>query len=152
MTLIEATPAAAAPVTLGDRSNEGSSAAVFNGKLHLAYIGTNRDNTLNITSSSDGQSFSTSQIAGNSNFSPSITAYNGRLYLAWAAKNSFRIQVASSSDGVNFSTPVPTTFTTQSGPALGVEVLAPLVMVERCPAQHFSKAVATIRQVVQPKQ
>lgn len=113
-------------VTLSHRSNEGANVAVFNNRLFMAYIGTDSNNLVNVASAADGLSFGTAtqvrdSLGGtNSNFAPAITAFNGRLYVAWASKTDHALNVISSLDGVTYSTRTKLSFATNTGPALGV--------------------------------
>lgn len=109
-------------VTLGHRSNEGVSVATFNGQLLMAYIGTDKKNLLNFAASSDGVTFSGSTLFGSnsSNFTPAITVYNGRVFLAWAGRDNHFMNIASSADGLHFTNQVVMSFTSSTGPALGV--------------------------------
>jgi len=87
--------------------------AVFNGKMYLTWTG--GSNVINIMSSVDGLNYSSKILIKNPNNgafetalgTTSLTAFNGRLYLAWAGTDSphFSINVASSTDGVNFTAP-----------------------------------------------
>jgi hypothetical protein len=116
-------------VTLGSRTNENASVAVFNGKVFMTFIGTDSDNKLNIASSSDGLNFGGSILVrdtepANSHFSPAVTSFNGRLYVAWASRldlpSARTLQIISSPDGTNFSPRVHLSFDSSTGPALGV--------------------------------
>ena len=116
-------------VTLGARTNENASVTVHNGKVFMSFIGTDSDNKLNVASSFDGLNFGASTLVrdselANSHFSPAVTSFNGRLYIAWVSRldlpTARTIQIISSADGVNFSPRVHLTFDSSTGPALGV--------------------------------
>jgi hypothetical protein len=116
-------------VTLGARTNENAAVAVFNGRVFMTFIGTDSDNKLNIASSADGLNFGASILVrdtepANSHFSPAITAFNGRIFVAWASRidlpSARTLQIISSPDGTSFSPRTHLTFDSSTGPALGV--------------------------------
>jgi hypothetical protein len=77
--------------------------AAFNGKLYLAFAGTDRQ--LNVMSSTDGLNFGTPVVIPNnsSQVGPGLAAFNGSLYLAWAGTDSrHRINYVTSTDGVTW--------------------------------------------------
>lgn len=80
------------------------SLAAFNGKLYLAWAGTDSAHHLNVAASSDGTTFGTPTVLNNtaaSDTGPAITVFNGLLYIAWQGGDG-ALNVISSSDGVNF--------------------------------------------------
>jgi hypothetical protein len=123
------------PVTLfGNNTsipNAGPAIAAFNGKMYLTWTG--GGNAINIASSTDGLNYSNKSLVKNpSNNSvntaigtTALAAVNGRLYLAWAGEDpNHSINVASSADGVNFTTPqtylIQGQYGTPYSPALAV--------------------------------
>jgi hypothetical protein len=77
-------------------------AAVYNGKVSLAWTGTNADHSILVGQSCDGLNFPNAVIFGsNTSFAgPGLAAFQGLLWIGWAGDN--RIDLATSSDGLNF--------------------------------------------------
>lgn len=93
-------------VQLNEFSPEGPALAVFNGRLFLAWTGTDGNHSLNVAESSDGLHFSNPVVfAGQSSIpsaAPSIVAFNGKMYLYWTG--GFQdINVATSTDGLHYA-------------------------------------------------
>jgi len=97
-------PAASSPLI---RSTMGTSAAVFNGQIYLAFQ-SKGGNYLWISTSSDGTTYTdpgTSYKSIQMAYAPSIATYNDALYVAYTTSTG-SVDVITSTDGVNFSTPV----------------------------------------------
>jgi|SRR5215472_1374191 len=93
-------------VQLNEFSPEGPALAVFNGKLFIAWTGTDGNHSLNVAESSDGLHFSNAVVfSGESSIptaAPSIVAFNGKMYLYWTG--GFQdINVATSTDGLHYA-------------------------------------------------
>lgn len=76
--------------------------------IHVAWIGTDANNTLNIASTNDGGLHWSHSIQpfgrGNSTSSPALTTFNGRYYMAWTGTDAnHNLNIASSADGVTFT-------------------------------------------------
>jgi hypothetical protein len=110
-------------VTLTITSMVAPAVTTFNGQTAIAWTATNLGHQVNVSLLQTGQSlltlpnFNIVSLTGQSNQAPALTTFGGRLYVAWTGLDS-RLNMASSADGVHFSTPV--TFNTFSGssPAL----------------------------------
>jgi len=90
----------ASAVTLVETSFWQPALAAFNGKLYLAFAGTDRQ--LNVMSSTDGLNFGAPVVIPNnsSQVGPGLAGFNGKLYLAWAGTDSrHRINYVTSTDG-----------------------------------------------------
>ncbi len=104
-TLCIAGPASA--VVLNDTAVGSPALAVFNGKLYLAWTGTDGNHTLNIAQlDGSGTNIVTQRtVGGNRSFTgPALAAFNGQLYLAWTGSvgSGENLNIAASSDGLNF--------------------------------------------------
>lgn len=119
------------PFKGGVNTNDGVALAAFNGRLYLAWTGTDSGHTLNVASSADGVSWNPPALpfkkpgSQNSDWGPALASFNGRLYLAWTGTDSnHTLNVASSTDGVHFGSPalpfVGEGRETDSAPALAV--------------------------------
>lgn len=97
-----AAPGTASAVTLDKVTDSTPALAVFNGKLFLAFKGT--DGRLSVASSTDGLTFGTSTVLNNYSASgPGLAAFDGSLYIAWADTNSGnKINYMNSTDGVTW--------------------------------------------------
>lgn len=89
------------------------SMAVFSSKVFVAYQMNDSSHRVQVTYSTNGTTWSNTQtivpgVTVASATSPSITAFNGALWLAYTAQSNNFIYLTSSTDGVNWSTPVPT--------------------------------------------
>jgi hypothetical protein len=77
---------------------------VFDGKLFLAYVGTN--GRLNVECSTNGVVFGDKVTLGAiSDFSPTMAAFDGGPYISWAGTDS-RLCFESTANGVAFSNEV----------------------------------------------
>lgn len=91
----------------GAETSDSPALAAFNGRLYLAYKGSN-SNCLYICSSSDGINFGsqtkiTDQNSAKTSAQPALAAFSGRLYLAFTGDGlSESLYVCSSSDGTNW--------------------------------------------------
>src|SRR5436309_2688886 len=93
----------ASAVVLGFQSIDTPSLAVFNGRLFMAYTGTDSNQRLNYAVSSDGVTFS--QVTDGANRSaggPAIAAFNGKMYVAFPGGD-HKLNIASSTDGQHYS-------------------------------------------------
>jgi hypothetical protein len=108
-------------VTLTDTSKAGPGLTTFDGRLYLAWTGT--DGRLNVARASDGLHFEdkvTLSERSRELAAPPLTAFDGKLYLAWTGVDQ-HLNVMSSSDGRSFDSKV--TLGERSlvgGPALAV--------------------------------
>jgi hypothetical protein len=94
----------AAAVVISQTTQQMPSLATFNGKLYLAWAGTDSAHHLNVAASTNGTTFGAPSVSSNwaaSDTGPAITAFNGKLYIVWAGGGN-NLNIASSSDGVNF--------------------------------------------------
>jgi hypothetical protein len=85
----------------------GMSSAVFNNEIYVAFQ-SNGGNYLWISKSSDGVNYTDPGTAYKNilmKYAPSIATFNDKLYIAYTTPSG-GINVISSSDGINFSTPV----------------------------------------------
>jgi hypothetical protein len=91
---------------LNEFSPEGPALAVFDGKLFLAWTGTDSNHSLNVAESSDGLYFSSPVVFGRESSipsaAPSIVAFNGKMYLYWTG-GFHDINVATSTDGLHYA-------------------------------------------------
>ena len=89
-------------VLSGDYTRDTPAAAVYNGKVSLAWTGTNADHSLIVAQSCDGLHFGTPVVFGsNTSFAgPGLAAFHGYLWIGWAGDN--RIDLATSTDGLHF--------------------------------------------------
>ena len=89
-------------VLSGDYTRDTPAAAVYNGKVSLAWTGTNADHSLIVAQSCDGLHFGTPVVFGsNTSFAgPGLAAFRGYLWIGWAGDN--RIDLATSTDGLHF--------------------------------------------------
>jgi hypothetical protein len=80
----------------GDKTEEGPTIASLNGRLYVAWRGTNDEHNLNIMSSTDnGLSFAKKCISKEeSDAAPALTVHSGGLYISWRGR---------SNDQLNFS-------------------------------------------------
>jgi hypothetical protein len=104
--------------TIGQSSSRSPAMTTFNGKLYVAYVN-DGSGGLYITSSSDsinwsGGTFTKQYIATLSEeddpikLLPTLAVYNNTLYMAYiAGDGSYTLMIASSSDGINWSTGTP---------------------------------------------
>lgn len=107
-------------VTLNDTSIDGYAVAFGNGRVYIAWTGTDDRHRLNVMSSTNGRNFvnkvtlDDTSIAG-----PALTFMNGRLYISWTGTDSrHRLNVMSSTDGRNFGNKVTLEERSAHGPAL----------------------------------
>ncbi len=113
---------------LGQDSLTGPALAVFQGKLHYAWTGTDTQRQLNIMSSTDGLNFGNKFILGeSSNFRPALTSAftapresNRKLFMAWTGTDG-RLNIWSSSDGMNFGNKQTFNEYSIGEPALGLD-------------------------------
>ncbi len=94
----------ASAVVLSYTSIDTPSLAVFNGRLFMAYAGTDGNHRLNYAVSSDGLTFS--QVTDPNNRAgggPAITVFNGTMYVVFPGINDHAINIASSTDGQHYS-------------------------------------------------
>jgi hypothetical protein len=113
-------PALAA--VLSYQSIDTPSLAVFNGKLFMAYTGTDSNQRLNYAVTWDGTNWS--QVTDTNNRSgggPAIAVFNGKMYVAFPGINDHRINIASSTDGQHYSSQyvINSGWVTNWRPALG---------------------------------
>jgi hypothetical protein len=116
-------------------STETPAMAVHNGRLFVAWTGTDPSHRINISSTTNFDSVeftSTKQVLDETAHSnPALASYRGRLFLAWAgggglggAEPNLQLNLMSSADGTNWSTPIERiTLSHKStyGPALAVQ-------------------------------
>lgn len=95
----------------GQNSDWGPALASFNGRLYLAWTGTDSGHTLNVASSTDGVHFGSPALpfrgdGRNSDSAPALAAGGTpeKLFLAWTGTDTqHHINVAASTDGASFS-------------------------------------------------
>lgn len=88
---------------VGSGSSIGPCAAVFQGKLYLAWMGAGGDQT-NWFTSFDGTSFAPQQpMVGGSALGPDLAVYKNRLYAAWRGAGSDESIWMSSFDGTSWA-------------------------------------------------
>jgi len=110
----------ASAVVLSYQSIDSPSLAVFNGRLFMAYAGTDSNHRLNYAVSSDGLIFT--QITDGNNRAgggPAIAPFNGKMYVTFPGINDHRINIASSTDGQHYSGQFTINATTAWRPAIG---------------------------------
>jgi len=77
---------------------------VFNGRLFMAYTGTDSNHRLNYAVSSDGTTFTqVSDGANRAASGPAIAAFGTKTYVAFTGINDHRINIYSSTDGQHYS-------------------------------------------------
>ena len=107
-----APPLSFAPLTqYRNQLGTGPSLAVFNGTMYSAFLANDSSYTLWITTSTNGSNWvypgnHYTNIVMKESTGPSIAVFNGKLYVAYVASNSY-VYLVSSSNGVTFSSPVP---------------------------------------------
>ena len=102
--------------TLPETSDFAPAMAYFNGKIYIAWTGTNGD--LNVESSSNGRTFGNKvTLPETSNAGPALASFDGRLDIAWTGTDG-RLNDESSSDGKSFGRKVTLPETSNAGPAL----------------------------------
>lgn len=82
----------------------GVGTAAWNNGLYVAYTSNNGNGDLYLTHTTDGTTFSSSQLVNlttNSVSNPALAVYNGDLYIAWIDTNG-NPQLAYTADGLNF--------------------------------------------------
>lgn len=140
--IFQAAQAAGPLTTLSQNSVTGPALAVFNGKLYMAWTGTDNPNHLNVASTSDGINFTAPvTLPGNSSVSwagPGLAAFNGKLYLSFTGGSSL-INIVSSSDGVTWGNQVVTSLKAEGSTALAVSVdgTALFLSFADLSAQHY---------------
>lgn len=100
-TLLGSRPASA--VNLNKHSASHPGLAAFNGKLYIAFTGT--DGQLNVASSTDGLTFGANTVLSGTNSyrGTALAAFNGQLYLVYVGTDSnHMINYYTSTDGVNW--------------------------------------------------
>jgi hypothetical protein len=121
--IVQSAEAAGPVTTLTQNSVMGPAVAVFNGKLYVAWTGTDNPNHLNVAYTTDGVNFSTPLIIPNNSSvswaAPGLAAFNGKLYLSWTGGSSF-VNYISSSDGVTWGNQVVTGWKAEGSTALTV--------------------------------
>lgn len=123
MALLAAQTRTADAVVLSYESIDTPSFAVFNGKLYMAYTGTDSNQRLNYASTADGVNWS--QVTDNNNRAgggPAIAVFNGVLYSAFPGINDHAINIYSSTNGTTWGNQYVAsyngTYTTPWRPAL----------------------------------
>jgi hypothetical protein len=121
--IFQAAQAAGPLTTLSQTSVQGAALAVFNGRLYMAWTGTDNPNHLNVAYTTDGVNFTAPVVIPNNSSvawaGPGLTVFNGKLYLSWTGGSSF-VNYISSSDGVTWSNKVLTAWKAQASTALTV--------------------------------
>jgi len=85
-------------------ASKGTSLAVFNNRLYVAFIANDPSNRILVCSSADGTTWTDNTFINQySNFSPSLTVFNNKLYVAFIATNNGGILVCSSADGTTWT-------------------------------------------------
>lgn len=87
-----------------DNSPDGPALTVFNNRLYYGWKDGN--SVLNIASSPDGSAWTLPVRPGNNTSvnAPALAVWNGKLYMAWSGTDQYHtVNLASSTDGVNFS-------------------------------------------------
>ena len=94
------------PYVVSGATGNVPSLAVFNGKLFMAWTGTDSNHSINVAESYDGLHFGSPVVFLNNSSvwyaAPAIAAFNGKLYLTWTGYWA-HINIASSTDGLHFS-------------------------------------------------
>ena len=104
MALLASLSQSTSAAVLSYESIDTPSLAVFDGKLFMAYAGTDKNQRLNYAVTSDGVNWS--QVTDGSNRSgggPAIAVFNGKMFVAFPGINDHRINIASSTDGQHYS-------------------------------------------------
>jgi len=121
--IFQAAQAAGPLTTLSQTSVQGPALAIFNGRLYMAWTGTDNPNHLNVAYTTDGVNFTAPVVIPNNssvNYAgPGLTAFNGKLYLSWTGGSAL-VNYISSSDGVTWGNKVVTTWKTVRGTTLTV--------------------------------
>ena len=91
--IFQAAQAAGPVTTLSQNSVTGPALAVFNGRLYMAWTGTDNPNHLNVAYTTDGVNFTAPvTLSGNSSVAwagPGLAAFNGKLYLSFTGGSSW---------------------------------------------------------------
>ena len=108
--------------SFGATVNDSSAPAIaeFNNKIYIAYYNAVRQGPLRLESSPVNASDFGNQVdlPAKSLTTPALAVFNGRLYLAWTGNNKAHdVNVASSSNGVNFGNVVTLPESSIDGPA-----------------------------------
>ncbi len=105
-------------VDFPERTNTTPALATFDGRLYIAWRGTNSAHELNVESSTNGVNWGDkvtlpeSSIAG-----PALASVDGRLYISWTGTDpAHELNVESSADGVNFGNRVTLPESSSAGP------------------------------------
>jgi len=101
-----------------NQAGTGPSATVFNGKIYFAFIANDSSDTLWITTSTDGSTFTYPGanylgIVMQAHTAPSITTWNNELWIAYTG-TSGQIYLISSPDGTTFTSPTAVLYETGS--------------------------------------
>jgi hypothetical protein len=122
--MIEAVYAAGPVTTLTQNSVTGPAVAIFNGRLYVAWTGTDNPNHLNVASTLDGVNFTAPVIIPNNSSvawaGPGLAVFGGKLYLSWTGGSSL-INYISSPDGVTWSNQVTTAWKAEGSTAMTVK-------------------------------
>src|SRR3954454_9149604 len=87
-------------VNLPETSPFAPAVASFNGKIYIAWTGTDSGHHLNVESSSDSTYFSNKVTLPESSIAaPALAVFGGKLYIAWT-DTAHHLNVESSSNGV----------------------------------------------------
>ncbi len=108
------------PVTLDDTSISGPALAYWNGRLYIAWTGTDGEHHLNVMSSADGKVFDNKVTLGDTSIArPALAVYNGKLHIAWTGTDSgHHLNVMSSANGIAFGNKRTLGETSRLAPAL----------------------------------
>jgi hypothetical protein len=107
-------------LVLAETSRGAPAIAHFQGRLYIAWCGTNPDENLNLMSSADGSKFDNKVTLGeSSSMGPALAVWADRLYMAWRGKDdAHSLNVISSADGKNFDQKMTFPYGTLFSPSL----------------------------------
>jgi hypothetical protein len=112
---------------IGEFSHHGPALSVFNDRLCIAWTGTDKNSLLNVKSSQDGWTFtstSKAQVPGEASaHGPALAVFNNRLFMAWTGVDQqHSLNIISSADGVTFppSNKQPLGQSSVAGPSLTI--------------------------------
>src|SRR5262249_440343 len=103
-------PYTSAKVTLPDTSSAAPALAVYNGRLYIAWTGTDAGHHLNVESSADGFNFSNKFVLNYTTTyvdGPALAVYGGVLAIAWVGDGNL-LHYAYSFDPANYWQPAGT--------------------------------------------
>jgi hypothetical protein len=107
-------------VTLNASSLSGPTLAVFNNRIHLAWISKPRQGSyLNIISSIDGITWENeTRVTARAESGPALATLGSLLFIAWNDKDDYMVNIMLSRDGLSFENRVTLQGITDAKPAL----------------------------------